>query len=48
MHRENLQLARDHHQKLRERLAAIIQEDIPNLKKQLDDAGAPNIEGFWD
>lgn len=48
MHRENLALAKKQHEGIREKLLEIVNKEIPDLKKELDAAGAPNIEGFLD
>jgi hypothetical protein len=48
MHIESLDIAKSIHEKIRKQLLGIVKDEIPALKKELDAAGAPNIEGFLD
>jgi photosystem II stability/assembly factor-like uncharacterized protein len=48
MHIESLDIAKSQHEKIRNQLIEIANNEIPALKKELDAAGAPNIEGFLD
>lgn len=45
-HRHSLDIAKKQHDGIREKLLLIVNVEIPTLKKELDAAGAPNIEGF--
>lgn len=48
LHKESLNIAKSRHKTIRDSLLLIAKEDIPGLKKELDAAGAPNIEGFME
>jgi hypothetical protein len=46
-HRRSMEIGREAHEGIREDLAAIVKEDIPQLMQQLKEAGAPEIEGTF-
>ncbi len=46
MHKASYDLAKKQHDDMRLKLSEIVNKEIPELKKELGEAGAPNIEGF--
>lgn len=46
VHQQALQIARNQHDAIRSQLEQVVGEEIPGIIKELDQAGAPNIEGF--
>jgi hypothetical protein len=47
MHRMSYEIAEKEHQKICEGLAEIVNDEIPELIKKLEEAGAPAVEGTF-
>lgn len=45
-HKENFELAKNQHSEIRAKVKTINEVEIPELVKELAEAGAPNVEGF--
>ena len=46
VHKQSLEIAMKQHNDIRGELEQIVGQEIPAIIKELDEAGAPNIEGF--